>query len=48
MSNPAPQSDSSRISPEIRRELPNLDPALAAGIRAVADAPPTPDKPKGK
>ena len=44
-----PQSyDGSRISPEIRGQLGNLTPELAKGIRNVADAPPTPDKPKGK
>ena len=33
--------DGSRLSPAVRAALSDLDPALAAGIRAVADAPPT-------
>jgi hypothetical protein len=37
-----------RISNDIRRELANQSPEIAKGVRAVADAPQTPDKPKGK
>jgi hypothetical protein len=40
--------DGSRITPEIRGDLKNFVPEIAKGVRAVADAPPTPDKPRGK
>jgi hypothetical protein len=40
--------DSSRISPPLREALKDQSPEIAAGVKRVADAPQTPDKPKGK
>jgi hypothetical protein len=37
--------DRSRITPEIRAALADHSPEIRAGVRAVADAPQTPDKP---
>lgn len=36
--------DGSRVSPEIRNRLDDLDPELARGVRRVADESPTPNK----